>query len=366
MAAPRIVVFGATGYTGRLTAERLAAAGAAPVLAGRDPAKLARIAEEIGGGLETAHADVMRQNSVFELVGPGDVLISTVGPFAKWGEPAVRAAIAVGATYIDSTGEPAFIRRVFEEFDAAAADAGAALMTAMGYDWVPGQLAAALALEAAGPEAVRVDVGYYALGAGAGAASAGTMESLVGAMLDSSHAFRDGRIQLERGAARVRSFLVGGKERAAISVGGSEHFTLPRAYPQLEEVNVYLGWFGPLSRAVQGASFAGSVVTRVPGTRSVLQAVGERAISLAPARASGDPTESSSVVMGAAYGPNGEQLTEVELKGVDGYEFTAGFLAWAARQAAAGAISATGAVGPITAFGLPAVEAGAAEAGIAQ
>ena len=58
----------------------------------------------------------MRRNSVFAAVEPGDVLVSTVGPFAKWGDAAVRAAIAAaGATYLDSTGEPVFIRRVFEE-----------------------------------------------------------------------------------------------------------------------------------------------------------------------------------------------------------------------------------------------------------
>ena len=60
----------------------------------------------------------MRSNSVFALVGEGDVLVTTVGPFAKWGEPAVRAAITARAAYIDSTGEPAFIRRVFQNHGA--------------------------------------------------------------------------------------------------------------------------------------------------------------------------------------------------------------------------------------------------------
>src|SRR3954452_21874835 len=112
--AARIVVFGATGYTGRLVAERLVAQGARPVLAGRDDARVAALAEELGG-LEHARADALRQNSVFELVGSDDVLVSTVGPFVKWGGAAVRAATAAGATYLDSTGEPAFIRQVFQE-----------------------------------------------------------------------------------------------------------------------------------------------------------------------------------------------------------------------------------------------------------
>src|SRR5215210_6369376 len=138
----RIVLFGATGYTGRLTAERLVAQGERPVLAGRSPTRVAELAERLGG-LEWRQADVARPQSVAALVRAGDVLVTTVGPFTRWGEPALRAAIAAGAVYLDSTGEPAFVRRVFEEHRAA----GATLMPAMGYDFVPGALAGALALE---------------------------------------------------------------------------------------------------------------------------------------------------------------------------------------------------------------------------
>src|SRR5215218_3514175 len=124
--ASRIVIFGATGFTGRLVAERLAALGASPVLAGRSERSLRELAEPLG--LEWRVADALRQNSVFALLETGDVLVSTVGPFAKWGEPAVRAAIAAKGIYIDSTGEPVFIRRVFEEFGPPAERAGAALL----------------------------------------------------------------------------------------------------------------------------------------------------------------------------------------------------------------------------------------------
>src|SRR5918992_2143984 len=135
----RIVVFGATGYTGRLTAERLVAGGARPLLAGRSQAKLEELAATLGGA-DWRVADVDRPDSVAALVGQGDVLLSTVGPFKRWGEPAVRAAIAAGGVYIDSTGEPPFIRRVFEELGPPAAEAGATLLPAMGYDFVPGTL----------------------------------------------------------------------------------------------------------------------------------------------------------------------------------------------------------------------------------
>ena len=357
--ASRIVVFGATGYTGRLVAERLVAAGARPVLAGRDPERLAALAEELGG-LEHARADALRQNSVFDLVEPGDVLVSTVGPFAKWGGPAVRAAIAAGAVYLDSAGEPEFIRGVFEEHDAAARRSGAALLPAMGFDFVPGALAGALALEAAGGRATRVDVGYYSLGGMVSSLSGGTRASLVGVTLADAHAYRDGRVRTVRSAERVRSFQVAGRSREAISVGGSEHFALPAVYPALREVNVYLGWFGPLSRPLQAGALVGEYVTRIPLARTTMRFWGERLVGLLPDPSPGSTPGGSSWVVAEAYDTRADKLSSVQLTGVDAYEFTARFLAWAAQQPIEGA----GALGAIQAFGLEALEAGCASAGL--
>ena len=360
----RIVVFGATGYTGRLVAERLAAHGERPVLAGRSQERLAELAARLGG-LDTVRADAMRRNSVFAAVEPGDVLISTVGPFAKWGEAAVRAAVAArGTTYIDTTGEPAFIRRVFGDFGPPAARNDVALLPALGFDFVPGALAGALALREAGRRAVRVDVGYYSLGMGS--ASAGTRESLVGATLDDNHAFRDGRLKLVRPAERIRSFAVKGKERAAISVGGAEHLGLPAAFPELREVNVYLGWFGPLAKPLQVGSLAGSVALRLPGVRGVLRSAGERLVSFGSAPEAGTTPDTLSWIPAIAYDAGGEPLAEVHLTGADAYDFTASFVAWAARRAAGRGVLGTGALGPVEAFGLEALEEGCAAAGLTR
>jgi short subunit dehydrogenase-like uncharacterized protein len=367
MAPSRIVLFGASGFTGRMVAQRLIAAGSLPVLAGRDPARLEALAEQLGApDLDVVKADVYRQNSIYDLVGKGDVLVSTVGPFAKWGDIAVRAAVAAGAVYIDSTGEPSFIRRIFEEFGTPARNHGASLLTAMGFDFVPGTLAGALALEQAGPEAVRVDVGYYSLGGGMDSASAGTKQSLVGVTLDPSFAWRDGELVTARPAERVRSFLVAGRERPGISTGSAEHFSLPDVYPQLREVNTYIGWFGPLSRALQAGSLATSVITRVPGARPVMQATAERLAAMAPSRTHDSETTTSSCVVGVAYDTAGDQLAEVRLTGADGYDFTADFIAWAARRAASAGVEGTGALGPVEAFGLDVLERGVAEAGLAR
>src|SRR5215217_7993349 len=363
----RIVIFGATGYTGRLVAERLAAHGASPVLAGRDESRLSELAARLGG-LETVKADAMRRNSVFAAVQPGDVLVSTVGPFAKWGDAAVRAAIAAsGSTYIDTTGEPVFIRRVFEELGGPAERAGVTLMPAMGFDYVPGALAGALALREAGPKAVRVDVGYFSLGMRNDGASAGTRESLVGATLNDNHAFRGGSVRTVRPAERVRSFEVKGKDRSAISVGGAEHYTLPPVHPTLGEVNVYLGWFGPLAKPLQASTLAGTVALRLPGVRALLQSAGERLVALAGAPEPGTTPKTLSWIAAIAYDALGEPLSEVHLTGTDAYDFTASFIAWAAQRAAGGnRPRATGAVGPVEAFGLDALEQGCAEAGISR
>ena len=361
---PTIVVFGATGYTGRLTAERLVERGAAPVLAGRSESRLRELSDRLGG-LEVRAADVDRPESVAALLEPGDVLISCVGPFLRWGEPAVRAAIEKGAIYLDSTGEPPFIRRVFDEFGAAAREAGATLMPAMGYDFVPGAVAGALALEAAGAQASRVDVGYFMLGAGPSSMSAGTKASLAGVALSEAFAYRGGDVRAVRSAERYRTFPVKGKERPGISVGGAEHYTLPAVYPQLQEVNVYLGWFGPLARGIQLTSGITAAATRVSAVKRALMAGGTKLASLGGSPEAGTTPDALSWIPAAAYGSGSDApLAEVALTGADGYAFTAGFLAWAARRAAAEGVRATGAAGPLEAFGLEAVVAGCSEAGL--
>jgi short subunit dehydrogenase-like uncharacterized protein len=364
--AARIVLFGATGYTGRLAAEAMVERGLKPVLAARSQEKLDALAAELGGDLDTATADVADPPSVRALVEAGDVLVTTVGPFARWGAPAAAAATTAGAHYIDSTGEPPFIREVFERYGPAAEQAGIAMLTAFGYDWVPGNLAGGLALDRAGELATRVDVGYFITGSG-GSMSGGTKASLMGAISEPAFGYREGRIQTERGAKRVRSFPVGSKQLQGVSVGSSEHFTLPRLAPRLREVNAYLGWFGPASRAMQLMSAGTSVAMKVPGVDRLWSAAGERFVQ----GSTGGPDEKSrsksgSHIVAIAYDAAGRALSEVHVTGVDGYTFTGGMLAWGAERAAGGALKGTGALGPVDAFGLEALAAGCAEAGISE
>ena len=360
--AGRIVLFGATGYTGEIAARALVARGAAPVLAARSQSRVEALAAELGG-LEFAVADVARPATVRALVEAGDVLISTVGPFVRWGDPAVRAAIDAGAHYLDSTGEPPFIRRVFDHHGAPAAAAGCALLTAMGYDYVPGNLAGALALREAGSSAVRVDVGYFVTGDTAGQFSGGTRASAAGMLAEPAYAFRDGRIVSERGARQVHHL----DGRPAISVGASEQFALPRVYPELREVGVWLGWFGPASRPLQVLSGATALATKVPGVGRALTSTAQRFVK----GSTGGPdaatrAKARSRVLAIASDGAGKELASVRLEGVGPYDFTAEMLAWGALQAAGGGLAGGGALGPVEAFGLDELERGVADAGIAR
>jgi short subunit dehydrogenase-like uncharacterized protein len=367
--AARIVVFGATGYTGRLVAEALIGRGHRPVLAARTAAKLEELVAEAGGGLELAMADVTRPESVGDLVEEGDVLVSTVGRFARMGDAAVHAAVRKRAHYLDSNGEPQFTRRIFERHGADAAEAGVGLLTAFGWECVLGNLAGALALREGGGAAMRVDTGYfYTRSTGF---SGGTRASFLDAVVLPSFAYRDGAIHTVRGGDRYRTMSVAGRKRPGIALGASEHFALPRSFPQLREVNAYQGWFGRLSprisRPMHATSRVGFAALKVPGVRAGWRAAASRYSKGSTGGPDPEERRRSGVhVVGMAYDTQGRQLAEVHLGGVEGYEFTAAILAWAAERVAAGALERTGALGPVEAFGLDVLEAGCREAGVSR
>lgn len=298
------------------------------------------------------------------------MLVSTVGPFARWGSAAVEAAIAAGANYLDSTGESPFIRDVFERYSSGAQAAGCALVTAFGYDWVPGNLAGALALREAGEAATRVDIGYFTPGTGTGtsALSGGTLASAAGIALEPGFAWHDGGLVRERPARRARSFeLAPGKRARAITVPSSEPFGLPRVHPTLRDVNVFLGWFGALSDPLRVVWAGLSPVAARPGPKSVL----EKALKRLFKGSSGGPdaavrAQSRSLVLAEAFDTYGKRLASVRLEGKNIYDLTAGLLAWGAETAARGGIRGTGAMGPVDGFGLELLQAGAAEAGLAR
>ncbi|MDR7363325.1 saccharopine dehydrogenase family protein [Nocardioides marmoribigeumensis] len=355
----RIVLFGATGYTGELTARALARRGATTVLAGRNGAALARLAKQFGD-TETAVADATDPAAVRALLQPGDVLVSTVGPFLKLGQAAVSAAAEVGAHYLDSTGEGPFIRSVFEQHGPVAERNGATLLTGFGYDFVPGNLAGALALEDA-PDATGVDVCYLVRDFGT---SGGTRASVVGVMLEDGYAFSGGRLRAVRPGSQVRRFEVSGRAVSGISVSGTEQLGLPASYAGLRDVGVFLAVPSRAARAFALSGLAMTPVRRIAPLRAVASGLADRLVKGSTGGPSEEQRSRTGVEVVGEASRDGRVVGRSHLRGTDPYDFTAEILAWGATTAAEGGLKATGARGPVEAFGLDALAEGCAEAGL--
>jgi short subunit dehydrogenase-like uncharacterized protein len=145
-----IAVYGATGYTGKLTSRELARRGADFVLAGRNREKLMALSGELGG-VPIAAASLGDPAGLRKLLDPCAAVIACAGPFTQHGEPTVAAAADTGTHYVDTAGEQRFMKMVFDRYGQAAAASGAALLTGMGFDYAPGDMIAARTAEGMGP-----------------------------------------------------------------------------------------------------------------------------------------------------------------------------------------------------------------------
>jgi short subunit dehydrogenase-like uncharacterized protein len=180
-----IVLFGATGFTGGLTAEYLARhapEGTRWALAGRSPDRLARVRERLAAidpacaELELLEADAADADALRAVAERTHVVATTVGPYLEHGEPLVAACAQAGTDYADLTGEPEFVDRMYVRHHAAAVASGARLVHACGFDSIPHDLGVLFTVEQL-PEDVPITVrGYVSAG---GRPSAGTFHSAV-------------------------------------------------------------------------------------------------------------------------------------------------------------------------------------------
>ncbi|TCK25707.1 saccharopine dehydrogenase family protein [Pseudonocardia endophytica] len=189
-----VVVFGATGFVGALTAEYLA--GAAPAdariaLAGRSRDKL----ERVRAGLPAAArewplitADSSDPASVAAMAGSTTVVLTTVGPYARYGMPLVEACARAGTHYCDLTGEVLFVRDAIDRTDAIARESGARIVHSCGFDSIPSDLGMLLLHDAAGADLAHA----RAVATIRGGISGGTLASLLG-QLEAVSGDRDAR-----------------------------------------------------------------------------------------------------------------------------------------------------------------------------
>jgi short subunit dehydrogenase-like uncharacterized protein len=140
-----VVLFGATGFTGGLTAEYLAQhapAGLRWAIAGRNADKLEAVRGRLGGDVEVLVADSSDPAALSDVARRARVVLTTIGPYLEHGGPLVAACAEAGTDYLDLTGEPEFVDQTFLAHHQTAVRTGARLVHACGFDSIPHDLGA--------------------------------------------------------------------------------------------------------------------------------------------------------------------------------------------------------------------------------
>jgi len=211
-----LALFGATGFTGGLTARYLAANGPEGLrwaLVGRNRGKLEAVRSQLEGLLapgipapDLLEADAADGSALAKVAAAAKVVVTTVGPYALYGEPLVAACTAAGTDYVDLTGEPEFVDRMWLGYHEQAQRSGARLVHCCGFDSIPHDLGAYFTVKQL-PEGVPLTVnGYVQVG---GQFSGGTFHSAVNAVARARRAIaaarRRGQTERRPQGRRIRS-----------------------------------------------------------------------------------------------------------------------------------------------------------------
>lgn len=321
-----LVVFGPTGFTGGLVLAEARSAGLPVRLVGRRREALDSVAAP-GEEIRVAAAD--DEAALIAAFDEAFAVVSCAGPFLANGPKPVAAAIAVGAHYLDTSGEQEFARRVYEGFGDSAATRGVILLTSFGFDYVPGDFAARLAAEGLDEPLDEVIVAYSAKRL---ATSSGTRRT-VGHVMGQSQVAWEGELVRSRFGATTRRVRFPFGEASVVEWGGTEPLTVPR-HTRVRSVRSYL-------RAPRAAALGG----RVSGAFAPL--------IRAAASLGGNPSESKRsrtefTVVAEAQGPAGGCRAVVS--GSDVYGLTARLVVSGVAAIRAGEAQGAGALAPAEAF----------------
>jgi hypothetical protein len=189
----------------------------------------------------------------------------------------------------------------------------------------------------------------------------------MGVLFEPGFAFSGGRLVPEAAGRRMWRFEANGRPRRGLSVGGSEHLTMPDLAPSLRGIGVHLDWFGPLTPWAHRLAPLSGLAGRLPGADRAAQRlagfIGGR-VGEAPSQATLDHARTHTVA--EVRDASGGLVSRVQVSGPEAYGLTAEMLAWGATRAAEHGVRDTGALGPVQAFGLDELTAGAAEAGLVR
>jgi len=187
-----IVLYGATGFVGKLTASYLAKSGgtARIGLAGRSAERLLAVRESLGDAAKDwplITADASSPSSLNDMAARARVVVTTVGPYTKYGLPLVAACAAAGTDYADLTGETMFVRESIDTYHKQAVDTGARIVHACGFDSIPSDLTVYALFEQARKDGTgELGETNFVLRAMAGGVSGGTIASMMEVMATAS------------------------------------------------------------------------------------------------------------------------------------------------------------------------------------
>ncbi len=336
-------MYGATGSTGGLLARELRRRKVEFAISGRNPRKLESLSDELGGvRFKAVAADDAA--SLRELLEDCSVVIACAGPFTLHGEGLVAAAAETGTHYLDTTGEQGFIRMVFEKYGERAAETGAALVSGMGFDYLPGDMLAALVAEGMGP-LEEIVVAYHVDGF---APTHGTALSGLEIMRGGDVVWTDGDW---RAAPRSAD---GGRWRFPEPIGeqrmlrypAGEQITVPR-HVETKRVRTLLNGMVVPPRLMPLAVISSPLLGLA--MRTPLRSAAGAAIRRLPAAPSEEDRKKSRFTISCeARGASG--VRRGTLRGSDVYGLTAASLAHAATLCADPAYDRRGALAPAQAF----------------
>lgn len=338
-----IAIYGATGFTGGLIAERLRERGAEILLAGRSREKLEALSERLGGA-PVAAAPLDDGAALRQLLEPCTAVVACAGPFTLHGEPLLAAAAETGTHYLDTTGEQPFIRTAFERYGSRAERSGAALVSGMGFDYVPGDMIAALTAAGMGP-LEEIAIAYHVQGF---APTHGTALSALEIMRGGDVVWRDGGWQpapRSAGGGRWR-FPEPIGEQGMLRYPAGEQITVPRHVETRRVRTLLSGMVVPprLTPLIAALTPALGLAMRTPLRRATGALI--RRLPAAPSESA--RKASSFLVECEARGAAGSRRGRV--RGTDVYGLTAASLAHAATLCADPAYERVGALAPAQAF----------------
>ena len=347
-----VIVYGASGYTGRLICEYLREYNIPFVAAGRDRERLQSAMDRNVPGIETADYEVVAVNhtvdALTKLFTGAKVVCNTVGPFAKYGSEVVEACLKTGCHYVDTTGEQDWLITCDETYGARMAEKGLLLSPGIAQMYTTGEIAANICLETPGLDTLDILVFWK------GSPTVASAQTIfVNAALSKAYYLEQNQYVEWPADGTVYDVTVPGQHQTGLALpwGGTSHPVWFKHDPRVSNVKV-LG--GLMDRALMKGvpQIIGAVLKKIEGLSAeekykVLSEQASGVISKMPPR----ENQRSNISLDSAYASGPLGSVQCVLKGTCNYKQTGLLQAYAAHHLLNGAPRRVGFASACQAFG---------------